>query len=36
MPPPAPKPKLAPKPKPTPKPDPCVQAIGYWVPGYHG
>ena len=36
MPPPAPKPKLAPKPKPTPKPDPCVQAIGYWVPGYVG
>lgn len=36
MPPPAPKPKRPPKPKATPKIDPCVQAIGYWVPGYHG
>ena len=36
MPPPAPKPRRPPKPKATPKPDPCVQAIGYWVPGYVG
>ena len=34
MPPPAPKPPR--KPKPAPKVDPCVKAIGYWVPGYHG
>lgn len=35
MPPPAPPPKRPPKPKAKP-PDPCVKAIGYWVPGYHG